>query len=124
MSTISVINLKGKLSKFSEHWSPKIIAELNDSYIKVAKFQGEYVWHKHDNQDEMFFILSGALKIELQDKELELQPGDMVVIPKGVEHCPVTDSEVHVMLIEPKGTVSTGDAKTTEDKKTTRGEWV
>jgi len=124
MKNIVVINLTEKLYKFSDLWSPKIIAELNDAYVKLAKLNGEYIWHKHDHEDEMFFVISGTLKIELRDKVLELQPGELVVIPKGIEHRPVADSEVHVMLIEPKSTLSTGDAEITNDKKSTHGEWI
>jgi len=121
---ILVINPHQKLCTFSDLWSPKIIAELNDSYVKLAKVHGEYVWHKHDHEDELFFVISGELKIELRDKVLELHPGELVVIPKGVEHRPVAAGEVSIMLIEPKSTVSTGDAQNTADKKSTQGEWI
>jgi len=124
MKNIVVINPTDKLRKFSDLWSPKIIAEINDAYVKLAKLKGEYVWHKHDNEDEMFLIIRGVLKIELRDKVLELQPGELVVIPKGVEHRPVADAEVCVILIEPKSTLSTGDAEDTGDKKSTHGEWI
>lgn len=124
IKNILVINPNQKLCNFSDLWSPKIIAELNDSYVKVAKVKGEYVWHKHDNEDELFFIISGVLKIELRDKILELKPGELVVIPKGIEHRPVADSEVSIMLIEPKSTLSTGDAKNLNNKKSTHGEWI
>ena len=123
MSNISKLNLKQKLSLFSEHWSPKIIAELNDSQVKLAKVKGEFVWHKHDNEDELFFVIEGKLKIELRDKVLELEPGELVVIPKGVEHRPVAKKEVAIMLIEPKGTVNTGNIKDAV-KKSTEGEWI
>ena len=121
---IEVINLAGKLEKFSDLWSPKIITELNDSYVKVAKLKGEYVWHKHDNEDELFLIISGDLTIELRDKVLHLKPGELVTIPRGVEHRPVAKSEVAVILIEPKTTLSTGDAQDTADKQPTHGEWI
>jgi mannose-6-phosphate isomerase-like protein (cupin superfamily) len=124
MSNIKVINLKQKLSLFSDQWSPKIIAELNDSHVKLAKVEGEFVWHKHDNEDELFFVISGDLKIELRDKTLEVKPGELVVIPKGVEHKPVAEKEVSIILIEPKGTVNTGDASDTGDKKSTKGDWI
>lgn len=119
-----VINTREKLNHFSDLWSPKIVAALNDSYVKLAKLHGEYVWHKHDNEDEMFLVISGNLTIELRDSILYLAPGELVVIPRGVEHRPVAPSEVAVMLIEPKGTVSTGDAEHTGDKKATQGEWI
>jgi mannose-6-phosphate isomerase-like protein (cupin superfamily) len=121
---VIVINLIQKLGKFTDLWSPKIITELNDTYVKLAKVRGEYVWHKHDHEDELFFVISGVLKIKLREKLLELQPGELVVIPKGVEHCPVAESEVSIMLIEPKSTLSTGDSKKIGDKKTTHGEWI
>ncbi|MBI2774999.1 cupin domain-containing protein [Candidatus Dependentiae bacterium] len=121
---MSVINISKKLSAFSDLWSPKIITELNDSYVKLAKLKGEYVWHKHDNEDEMFLIIDGQLSIELRDQILNLKAGELVVIPKGVEHRPVAHAEVSVILIEPKTTLSTGDAKNTEQKKSTHGEWI
>ncbi len=124
MTNIIITDLAQKLTKFSDLWSPKIVAELNESYIKLAKLKGEYVWHKHDNEDEMFLIIKGELKIELRDKVLCLKRGNMVVIPRGIEHRPIADSEVHVMLIEPKTTISTGDSKSTEGKKSTQGEWI
>ena len=113
-----------KLTLFTDLWSPKIIAEVNDSYVKLAKFKGEYIWHTHEHEDEMFIVISGTLKIALRDKVLELQPGELVVIPKGIEHKPIAEQEVHVMLIESKTTLSTGDAQNTEDKKPTHGEWI
>jgi mannose-6-phosphate isomerase-like protein (cupin superfamily) len=122
--SIEKVNLEEKLKLFSDLWSPKIIAELNDSFVKIAKVKGEYVWHKHDHEDEMFFVIHGDLKIELRDKTLHISPGELVVIPKGVEHRPVADTEVSIMLIEPKTTVSTGDATVVEDKKSTRGDWI
>jgi len=124
MTNIVVIDPAQKLTKFFDLWSPKIVAELNESYIKLAKLKGEYIWHKHDNEDEMFLIIKGDLKIELRDKVLYLKTGDVVVIPKGIEHRPVADSEVHVMLIEPKTTISTGNSKNTEGKKSIQGEWI
>ncbi len=124
MKNIKVVNLEQKLSLFSDLWSPKIVAELNDSYVKIAKLKGEYVWHKHDHEDEMFIVISGFLKIELRDQILDLSPGELVVIPKGVEHRPVAIEEVKVILIEPKTTLSTGDAINVDDKKPTQGEWI
>lgn len=124
MKNIKVINLEQKLSLFSDLWSPKIIAELNDSCVKLAKLKGEYIWHKHDHEDEMFIVISGFLKIELRDQILDLSPGELVVIPKGVEHRPVAEEEVKVIIIEPKTTLSTGDAINVDDKKPTQGEWI
>ncbi len=103
-----VINLQEKLGRFQDHWNPKVIADLNDSHVKLVKVKGEFVWHSHANEDELFLILNGRLKIEFRDRTVELGPGEMVVIPKGVEHRPVAEQEVHLMLIEPKAILHTG----------------
>lgn len=103
------VNLKEKFNHFSDYWSPKIVGELNDSYIKLAKFKGEFTWHKHDNEDELFYVVKGKLLIKLRDKDIYLQEGEFVIIPKGVEHLPIAEDEAHVMLIEPKSTINTGD---------------
>ncbi len=110
--TIAKVNLAQKLSLFSDRWSPKIVGEVNDFYVKLVKLQGEFVWHKHDLEDELFLVLAGRLTIRFRDGEVELRPGELVVVPKGVEHLPVADEEVHVMLVEPKSTLNTGDAVT------------
>jgi mannose-6-phosphate isomerase-like protein (cupin superfamily) len=109
---VTKINLAEKLALFSDQWSPKIIADLNDSHVKLAKVQGEFVWHQHAEEDELFIVLRGELTIELRDGEITLGPGELVVIPKGVEHRPVARDEVHLMLIEPKATRHTGDVVT------------
>jgi mannose-6-phosphate isomerase-like protein (cupin superfamily) len=106
---IDVVHLAQKLSLFQDYWSPKIVGELNENYIKVAKFKGEFLWHKHDNEDELFLVLKGTLVIHLRDQDLTLNEGDFVVIPKGVEHKPVATEETHALLIEPKSVVNTGD---------------
>ena len=111
------INLNQKLSLFHEHWSPKIVGEMNDSYIKLAKLQGEFDWHHHDNEDELFFVVKGQLTIKFRDKDLVLDAGELVVIPKGVDHLPIAAEEVHVMLIEPKGTLNTGNVVTEKTKQ-------
>lgn len=103
------INLREKLGRFSDHWSPKIVADLNDSHVKVVKIQGEFVWHHHAEEDELFLVLHGRLIMELRDGNLTLEPGELVVIPKGVEHRPVAPEEVHLLLIEPKGIKHTGN---------------
>jgi mannose-6-phosphate isomerase-like protein (cupin superfamily) len=103
------INLFQKFSLFSEHWSPKIIGELNGQQIKLGKFQGEFVWHQHDNEDEAFFVMKGSFNMELRDKIIVLNEGDMVVIPKGVEHKPVAENEAWVMMFEPATTLNTGN---------------
>jgi mannose-6-phosphate isomerase-like protein (cupin superfamily) len=105
---VTKVNLRDKLALFSDQWSPKILADLNDSHVKVAKVQGEFVWHHHADEDELFLILQGRLTIELRDGAVTLEPGEFVVIPKGVEHRPVAESEVHLLLIEPKGILHTG----------------
>jgi mannose-6-phosphate isomerase-like protein (cupin superfamily) len=107
----SSINLQEKLTKFSEHWSPKIIAQLNDYHLKLVKVQGEFVWHDHPETDEVFLVIKGQLKILFRDGEVNLNEGEMFVVPKGMEHKPVAENECHIMLIEPAGTVNTGDAE-------------
>jgi len=103
------INLQDKLSKFMEHWSPRIIAQMNDYHFKLAKVQGEFVWHAHPETDEMFLVVKGHLDIHLRDGVVELDEGEMYVVSRGVEHKPVAESECHLLLIEPAGTVNTGD---------------
>ena len=103
------INLNEKLSKFSEHWSPRIIAQMNDYHFKVAKVQGEFVWHSHADTDEVFVVLNGRLEIQFRQGSVVLKEGEMYVVPKGVEHKPVAESECHILLVEPAGTVNTGD---------------
>ena len=104
------IDLAEKLSSFADHWSPKVVARLNDYEIKVVKVQGEFVWHTHDDTDELFLVLTGRLTIKLRTGDVEIGPGQLYVVPAGVEHCPVTDGEVEAILIEPAGVVNTGDA--------------
>jgi mannose-6-phosphate isomerase-like protein (cupin superfamily) len=104
------VNVGEKFALFSDYWNPKIAAELNDSYIKLAKMKGEFVWHHHRNEDELFLVTRGQLVIKLRDGEVRVGPGEFVVIPRGVDHLPVAEEEVHVMLIEPKTTLNTGNA--------------
>ena len=104
------INFEGKLAKFSDHWSPKIIAEMNDYQFKLVKIQGEFVWHKHDETDEVFIVIDGEMSIHFRDGTVDLSTGEMVVVPKGVEHMPIAEHECKIMTIEPAGTVNTGDA--------------
>jgi mannose-6-phosphate isomerase-like protein (cupin superfamily) len=104
------VDLAQKLSSFSEHWAPKVVARLNDYEIKVVKLQGEFVWHTHDDTDELFLVLDGELTIRLRDGDVTLGPGQLFVVPRGVEHCPVAVGEVRAVLIEPAGVVNTGDA--------------
>jgi mannose-6-phosphate isomerase-like protein (cupin superfamily) len=104
------IDLAEKFSRFSDHWSPKIVAELNGQQVKLVKFQGEFVWHSHANEDELFFVVRGAFRMEFRDRSVELREGEMLVVPRGVEHRPVAREEVCVMLFEPAATVNTGNA--------------
>jgi len=106
---IPVVNIKDKLASFSDFWNPRIIGALNGQQVKLAKAKGEFVWHKHENEDEMFYVLEGCLKIEFRDHTVILHPNELIVIPKGVEHRPVAEKEVSVMLFEPAGTLNTGD---------------
>jgi mannose-6-phosphate isomerase-like protein (cupin superfamily) len=103
------VNFYEKLSKFSEHWSPKIIAQMNDYHFKIVKLQGEFVWHDHQETDEVFIVLKGQLEIQFRDGHVVLKEGELFVVPKEFEHKPVADQECHVLLIEPAGTVNTGD---------------
>ncbi|WP_417794144.1 cupin domain-containing protein [Terasakiella pusilla] len=105
-----VINLKDKLTKFSDHWSPRVIAEMNDYQFKLAKFKDDFVWHDHQDTDEVFLVLHGAMSIEFTDKTVELKEGDMYVVPKGVKHKPYALQECHVLLVEPRGVVNTGES--------------
>ncbi len=105
-----VVDLAGALSSFAEHWSPKVVARLNDYEIKVVKIQGEFVWHSHDDTDELFLVLDGELTIQLRDGEVTLHAGQLFVVPRGVEHCPIAAGEVQALLIEPAGVVNTGQA--------------
>ena len=104
------INLRDKLARFSEHWSPRVIAEMNDYQFKLVKLQGEFVWHTHADTDEVFIVLEGTLTLQFRDKSVPLAAGEMYVVPKGVEHRPVAEQECSVMLVEPRGVVNTGDA--------------
>lgn len=104
------INFTDKLSKFSEHWSPRVIAELNHYQFKLAKIEGDFVWHSHPETDEAFIILDGNLVIEFRDGGVELKPGELIVVPKGVEHKPYAREACSILLIEPRGTLNTGDA--------------
>jgi mannose-6-phosphate isomerase-like protein (cupin superfamily) len=108
---VTRINLAEKLTRFDDRWNPRIVADLNDSHVKLVKVEGEFVWHQHADEDELFLVLRGTLVIELRDGSVTLGPGEMVVIPKGVEHRPVAAEEVHLMLIEPKGIRHTGDVE-------------
>ncbi len=108
---IEKVNLKQKFDLFQEYWSPRVAGELNDSYVKLAKFKGEFVWHHHADEDELFLVVKGHLTIKLRDRDIELDAGEFVVIPKGVEHLPVAEEEVQALLLEPKSTLNTGNVQ-------------
>ncbi len=110
------VNIADKMSLFTKHWSPKVVAELNGQEVKLVKFQGEFVWHHHDNADEMFLVISGRFRMDFRDKEVWLEEGEFIVVPKGVEHRPYADEEVQVMLFEPTDTLNTGNLQ--DDAKT------
>src|SRR2546423_5317744 len=104
------VNLAAKFRLFDEYWSPKIVGELNDAYVKLVKVKGEFVWHHHEAEDELFLVVQGHLRIKLRDRELRLSPGEFTIIPRGVDHLPIAEEEVHVLLLEPKTTLNTGNA--------------
>lgn len=116
------VNLPDKFSKFSDHWSPKIIAQMNDYHFKLAKVQGEFVWHDHPETDEAFLVMRGQLNIHFRDGVVTLREGEMFVVPKGVEHKPVAEQECHIMLVEPAGTVNTGDVA--DEKTVPSNNWI
>ncbi len=118
---MDVVNIVQKFSLFQEYWSPRIVGELNDSQVKLAKLKGEFVWHFHENEDEMFLVIRGKLCIKLRDRDLWINEGEFAVIPKKVEHCPVSDEEVWVMLIEPKSTLNTGEER---NERTFEAQWI
>ena len=119
---MDVIDLESKLTLFEDHWSPRIVAAMNGQEVKLAKFLGAFDWHAHTDEDEMFLVLHGSFTMEFRDRSVRLGPGQMIVVPKGVEHRPVAEEECAVMLVEPAGIVNTGDAATSE--RTTTGKWI
>jgi mannose-6-phosphate isomerase-like protein (cupin superfamily) len=104
------INLREKLTRFDDRWQPKIVADMNDYHVKLVKIQGEFLWHTHDETDELFLVVHGRMTIKLRDGDVTLEEGDLYVVPRGVEHMPVAAEEAHVLLLEPAGTMNTGDA--------------
>ena len=105
------INIADKLSLFSDHWNPRIVGELNGQHVKLVKFKGEFVWHKHENEDELFYVVDGKFKMEFRNKTVEINKNEFLIVPRGVEHKPVAEHEVSVMLFEPLTTLNTGDTK-------------
>ena len=115
------VNLTQKFSLLHEYWNPKIAGELNDSYVKLAKLKGEFVWHHHEAEDELFLVVKGKLLIKLRDRDIWLEEGEFVIIPQGVEHMPVAEDEVHIVLIEPKTTLNTGNV---QNERTVGDQWI
>ena len=108
---IRTVNLAQTFARFTDQWSPKIVGEINDAYVKLVKLQGEFVWHRHEREDELFLVVTGRLVLKLRDRDLTLGPGEFAIIPHGVEHLPVADEETHVLLLEPKTTLNTGNVR-------------
>lgn len=115
---MQTINIESKLSLFSDYWNPRIVGELNGQHVKLVKLKGEFVWHHHDHEDELFLVVKGVLKMEFRDRTEIIRQGEMIIVPKGVEHRPVGDEEVHVMLFEPATTLNTGNVKNERTKET------
>ena len=105
------VNLLEKLSLFSDHWSPKVVGELNGQHVKLVKFQGEFVWHKHDGEDELFLVVNGRFRMDFRDHQVWVEQGEFLIVPRGAEHRPVAEEEVHVLLFEPAATLNTGDLR-------------
>jgi mannose-6-phosphate isomerase-like protein (cupin superfamily) len=114
---MKAVNLAEKLSTFTEHWQPRTVGEFNDHDLMVVKVKGAFVWHKHDNTDDFFLVLKGRVIIQMRDGNVTLGPGEMFVVPKGVEHCPMAEEESHILLIEPSGTPNTGNAETAAPRR-------
>lgn len=108
---MEVVNLSQKLSRFSETWSPKVVGDLNGQHVKLVKMKGEFVWHHHENEDELFLVVKGALRMKLREQELLLHEGEFCIVPRGVEHLPIADEECHVLLLEPASTLNTGNVR-------------
>src|SRR5213595_1993098 len=109
--SVQAVNLRSKLDRIHETWKPKIVAELNDAYVKLVKVKGEFVWHHHETEDELFFVVKGRLLLKFRDREVWVDEGEFVIVPRGVEHMPVASEEAHVLLLEPKTTLNTGNVR-------------
>jgi mannose-6-phosphate isomerase-like protein (cupin superfamily) len=109
------VNVENKLEQISDYWSPKIAGEVNDAYVKLVKFKGEFMWHHHDAEDELFLVIRGTMRMKFRERGIEgeerVRPGEFIIVPRGVEHMPIADEEVHVMLLEPKSTLNTGNVR-------------
>jgi mannose-6-phosphate isomerase-like protein (cupin superfamily) len=106
---METVNLKDKFGKFQDYFNPRVIGEVNDCHVKAVKLKGEFIWHHHDNEDELFLVVKGTLRMKFRDREAVVREGEFVIVPRGVEHCPVADEEVHIVLIEPRTTLNTGN---------------
>ena len=111
------VNIQEKLATFSDHWNPRIVGELNGQHVKAVKVKGEFIWHHHDHEDELFLVIKGKLKMEFRDKTVEVNPGEFIIVPHGVEHRPVADEEVEMLLFEPASTVNTGNLENERTRK-------
>jgi mannose-6-phosphate isomerase-like protein (cupin superfamily) len=119
---LNKVNLRERLSRIPDHWNPRIVGELNGQHVKLAKLHGEFTWHSHEVEDELFLVLDGTLRMELRERVIDLEPGEFLIVPRGVEHRPVAENEVHVLLFEPAGTLNTGDV---DDPRTiSEPEWL
>lgn len=112
------VNLQEKLGQIHDHWNPRIIGELNDSYVKAVKLKGEFIWHHHEREDELFLVVAGQLRMRFRDREVTIGPGEFIVVPKGVEHLPVAEAECSVILLEPKSTLNTGNVRSERTRET------
>ena len=115
---MNTVNLAEKFTQFTDFWSPKIVGELNDSFVKVVKLKGEFVWHHHDLEDELFLVIKGTLRMKFRDREAIVRPGEFIIVPRGAEHLPVADDEVHLVLLEPKSTLNTGNVRSERTRET------
>ena len=122
MSEVHKVHLREKLSRFTAHWDPKIVGELNGQHVKLVKFQGEFVWHQHEREDELFLVVKGGFVMEFRDSQVALEEGELLIVPRGVEHRPVATDEVHVLLFEPATTLNTGNVVT--DRTVASPGWI
>jgi mannose-6-phosphate isomerase-like protein (cupin superfamily) len=120
---VDKINLAQKFALFDEQWSPRIVGEVNDAHVKLVKISGEFVWHSHETEDELFFVVKGRMTIKFRSHDVEVGEGECIIVPRGVEHCPVADEECQIMLLEPKGTLNTGNAEANE-RTVEAPEWI
>lgn len=116
------VNITQKLSLFNDYWQPRIVGEMNASHVKLVKVQGTFIWHHHDDEDELFWVLKGRLNMQFRDQDVWLEEGEFLIVPRGVEHRPVAPEEVHLLLLEPKSTLNTGNV--TDDEKTAVAQWI